>query len=105
MPSDIAWPSVPSPRSTGNLKNRVLLGHPRHRHLFGDDLAVGLANRDAIAVGRAHHDAFHDGLAADEGFLAALEDREHLNMREKTKESTERTNMDLESFYYTLMPR
>ena len=55
------------------------------RHLFGDDFAVGLAHRHAIAVGRAHHDAFHDGLAADEGFLAAFQDRHQLGMGKKTK--------------------
>ena len=48
---------------------------------------LGLAHRHTIAVRGAHHDAFHDGLPADQGFLAAFEDGQHLNMGKKTKKS------------------
>ena len=45
----------------------------------------GFAHRHAVAVGRPHHDAFHHGLSADEGFLAAFQDRHHLDMGKKTE--------------------
>jgi hypothetical protein len=32
-------------------------------------------------VRRAHHDAFHYRLSADESFLSAFENRQHLDMR------------------------
>ena len=49
MPSDMAWPSVPSPRRTGSLKIGYF-SEIGQRALFGHDLAIRLANRDAVAV-------------------------------------------------------
>ena len=99
MPSDIACPSVPSPRRNGQLESRVLLRHPRERAFFGDDLAIRLAHRDAIAVRGAHHDAFHHGLAADQRFFAAFQDGQHLNMRAKAQETSDRQNFGLRFHY------
>jgi hypothetical protein len=49
----------------------------------------------------AHHDALDDRLPADEGFLTAFEDGQHLNMREKTNEGAQGHNSSLsERFYY-----
>ena len=80
-PSYIACPSVPTPRKIGILENRVLLRDRGKRRFFGDDLAVGLADRDAVAVRRPHHHAFHDGLAADKGgLLTAFQDRHQLRV-------------------------
>ena len=80
MPSHMAWPSVPRPRRIGSLK----IGY--FSDMRGSGLSsvtispFGFAHRDAIAVRRAHHDAFHHGLAADQRFLAAFEDGQHLNV-------------------------
>src|SRR4029077_16945548 len=71
------------------LEDLVLFRHPRNRRFTRDDLARGLAHRHAIAVRRTHHHAFDPRLPADEGFLAALEHRHHLDMRGKAQETTQ----------------
>ena len=41
--------------------------------------AIGPADADAPGMGRAHHDAFEHGLAADQGFLTALQSGQELD--------------------------
>ena len=91
MPSHIAWPSVPRPRKTGQLEDLGYFSEMRGSGFSSVTISpVGLAYGDAIAVRRAHHDAFHHGLAADQGrFLAAFEDGQQLDMREKTQETAQ----------------
>jgi hypothetical protein len=84
----------------GVFEPRVFLGHARNRHILADDFAGGLAHGDAIAVGGAHHDAFHDSLAADERFLPAFKDGEHLDVRKKAKKCAEGQIGYLESLLY-----
>jgi hypothetical protein len=40
-------------------------------------------------VRSAHHHPFHHGLAADEGFLAAFQYGQHLNVREQAEKCSE----------------
>ena len=73
----------------GQLEDGVLFGNPRQVLLFGDDFAALPAHRHAVAVRGAHHHAFHHRLAADEGFLAAFQNRQDEAVGETTKVGTQ----------------
>ena len=89
MPSHIAWPSVPKPRSTGHLKMRVSLGEARQRTFFGDDFAVGFAHGDAIAVGERIITPSMTAWPPTRLSLRHFREWEELDMREKTQETAQ----------------
>ncbi len=71
------------------LEDGIPVGDLRNRVFVGNDLALRIAHRDAATVRRQHHHAFHHGLSADEGFLTAFEDGQHLQMVGKAQKTSE----------------
>ena len=88
-PSAMVWPMRPRPAEDGILEDRILVGDLRHRVLVSDDLALRIAHGDAVTVRRQHHHAFHHGLAADEGFLTAFQNGQHLQMGCQAQEASQ----------------
>ena len=74
----------------GEFKDGVLFGGSGDGHFFRDDFAGGFADGNAVGVRSTHHDALHNGLAADEGFLARLQDGEHLDVGKEAEELNDR---------------
>ena len=71
-PSVIAWPSVITPRSTGQAIQGCFSERRSSGSLWVTISPDGLRQAMRPGMRRAHHNAFEHGLAADQRFLAAF---------------------------------